>query len=300
MRALLLLAAALLSLAAAPAFAEAPTDLTPEEQKLVALAQSLKPIRGVVSLPEAKAKLDLGEAYYFLNAADAKRVLTEGWGNPPSASDDVLGMVFPAGKTFLDQTWGAVIRYEATAYVSDKDAQSADYEALLKELRSDEDQVNKNRQEAGYPSVHVVGWAQPPSYDAKRNDLIWAQEIQFGAEEDHTLNYDIRHLGRHGVLSMNMISQMSKLADVRQSAIDLGRTAEFDAGARYADYQEGDKTAEYGLAGLVAAGLGVGAAKKVGLLAAGALFLKKGIGLVAVALAGIGAWVRKFLKRKDV
>lgn len=63
---------------------------------------------------------------------------------------------------------------------------------------------------------------------------------------------------------------------------------------------EGDKTAEYGLAGLVAAGLGVGAAKKVGLLAAGALFLKKGIGLVAVALAGIGAWVRKFLKRKDV
>lgn len=72
----------------------------------------------------------------------------------------------------------------------------------------------------------------------------------------------MRHLGRHGVLSMNVISQMSKLTEVRQVAAHLAKTAEFDTGARYVDYQAGDKKAEYGLAGLVAAGLGVGAAKK--------------------------------------
>lgn len=294
------LAVLALAFVCSPTLAEAPTGLSPEQQKLLALEQSLKPVSGEVLLPAAKARLDLGAKYYFLSAEDAKRVLTEGWGNPPSASEDVLGMVFPAGKTFLDRTWGAVIRYDATAYVSDKDADTADYDALMSEIKSGEEEVNKNRQAAGFEAVHVVGWAQPPSYDAARHDLIWAQEIRFGAEDDHTLNYDVRHLGRHGVLSMNMISQMSELGSIRQAAVDLARTAEFDTGSRYADYQQGDKTAEYGLAGLVAAGLGVGVAKKVGLLAAAVLFLKKGAGLIIVALTGAGAWFRKFLKRKDV
>jgi len=110
----------------------------------------------------------------------------------------------------------------------------------------------------------------------------------------------MRHLGRHGVLSMNVISQMSELTEVRQVAAHLAKTAEFDTGARYVDYQAGDKKAEYGLAGLVAAGLGVGVAKKAGLLAAAALFFKKGAGLIVAALAGAAAWFRKFLKRKDV
>ena len=109
----------------------------------------------------------------------------------------------------------------------------------------------------------------------------------------------MRHLGRHGVLSMNVISQMSELTEVRQVAAHLAKTAEFDTGARYVDHQAGDKKAEYGLAGLVAAGLGVGAAKK-GPAGRSGPFFKKGAGLIVAALAGAAAWFRKFLKRKDV
>lgn len=290
----------LLAFSADVAAAEAPATPSEQEQRLIQLRDSLKPIHGVVGLPQAKASLNLGDKYYFLSAADARRVLTEGWGNPPSASDDVLGMIFPVGKTFLDETWGAVVRYDGTAYVSDKDAETADYGELMTNLKAGADEANAERQKAGYEPLHVIGWAQPPTYNRTRNDLIWAQELQFGAETDHTLNYDVRHLGRHGVLSMNMISTMSHLAEVRDAAVVVGAAAEFDAGQRYADHAKGDKEAGYGLAGLVAAGVGVGVAKKAGLLGILALVLKKGAVLIAGAVAAAGAWFRKLFQKKDL
>ena len=85
----------------------------------------------------------------------------------------------------------------------------------------------------------------------------------------------MRHLGRHGVLSMNVISQMSKLTEVRQVAAHLAKTAEFDTGARYVDYQAGGKKAEYGLAALSPPDLG-SARPRRGLLAAAALSSRKG------------------------
>lgn len=282
--------------------ASAHGELTPQQKaeiaRLTALRDSLRPVHGVVALDKAKARLDLGSGYYFLGAADAKRVLTEGWGNPPDAVGDVLGLVFPEGKTFLDDTWGAVVTYQATAYVSDEDAQSADYGKLLEDMRAGEDDENAQRKKAGYEPIRLIGWAQPPTYDAARHDLIWARELQFGEQQDHSLNYDVRHLGRHGVLSLNMVSTMSQISSVRAAAQDLARTAEFDAGSRYADYRKGDKTAGYGLAGLVAAGAGLAVAKKAGLLAVLLVFAKKGFVLIAAGGAAVVAWFRKRLGLK--
>ena len=113
--------------------------------------------------------------------------------------------------------------------------------------------------------------------------MIWARDIEFGKQADHTLNYDVRILGRSGVLSLNTVSSMSKLAEVRPAAATLATVAEFDRGSRYADFDPNlDKKAEYGVAGLVAAGLGVVAAKKLGLLA---LILLGGKKLLVVVLA---------------
>ena len=288
-------AAALVFCAGAAAAQE--QELTPQQKaeiaKLTALRDSLKPVHGVVTLDKAKARLNLGAGYYFLGPADAKRVLTEGWGNPPGAADGVLGLIFPEGKTFLDDTWGAVVTYEATAYVSDQDARSADYGKLLKDMQAGEKEENEAREKAGYDRAYLLGWAQAPSYDAARHDLIWARELQFGDERDHSLNYDVRHLGRYGVLSLNMVTTMSQLAPTRAAAQDLAKTAEFDTGARYADYRQGDKTAGYGLAGLVAAGAGLAVAKKAGLIAIVLAFAKKGIVLIAAGGAAVVAWFRR-------
>jgi uncharacterized membrane-anchored protein len=237
--------------------------------------------------------LHLGKAYYFLDAADAKRVIVEAWGNPPSSAEGVLGLVIPAGRIFAN-SWGAVVTWEPTGWVSDKDAKSTDYGKMIKQIQDGEDEANRQRAHDGFSAVHLVGWAQAPTYDPAAHSAIWARDIQFGGEKADTLNYDVRLLGRRGVLSLNMVATMPELPQIRTAATELARTAAFDTGARYADYKPGvDKSAGYGLAGLVAAGLGLAAVKKFGLLAVILAFGKKFIIVIAAAFAGVGAWFKR-------
>jgi uncharacterized membrane-anchored protein len=300
--------AAIVLCVAAPAFAENPAPV-PAPVPAGAAApdlswqDKLNRQTGVVTLLGSGARLNLGQDYYFLDAADSKKVLVEGWGNPPGSADGVLGMIFPARFKPLDEAaWGAVVSYEDVGYVADKDARDTDYDTLLNDLRKTEDDDNAARQKAGYSPVHLVGWAERPTYDAGRHVVIWARDLKFGDTEHDTLNYDIRVLGRRGVLSLNVVSSLSDLAEVKAAASQISSTAAFESGSAYADYRKGgDKVAEYGVAGLIAAGVGAVAVKKLGLLAILLVVLKKGIVVVVAAFASIGAWFRKtFLGKKDV
>jgi uncharacterized membrane-anchored protein len=277
------------SSAAEQAAAEAAYNL-----EMKSLSKALHPQFGDVPLNGAKVTLKLGDDYYFLPTEDAKRVLVDARGNPPSSTDGVLGLVFPAGKDFKDSSWGAVVSYEETGHVSDKDAADQDYESVLADMKQSAEERNEAVVKEGYAASHILGWAQSPTYDPTGKVLIWARNIHFDGASSNTLNYDVRTLGRTGVLSLNMVDTMSNLAAVRDMASDLGATVKFAPGARYADYDATtDLTADYGLAGLVAAGAGLGVAKKAGLLTLLALFLKKGAALLIAGVAGLGAWYRK-------
>lgn len=299
-------AAALLLVPSTAAAAAAPSSsaATPAEQATVArlrrIAESLHPVTGDVRIPQADATLHLGSDYYFLPADEARRIIVDAWGNPPQSARNVLGIVFPAGKTFADDTWGAVITYQAAGYVTDDDAESADYAALLSQLQEGEAEVNAERRQQGYPAQNLVGWAQAPTYDRATHSVVWAQNIRFEGENENGLNYDVRVLGRRGVLSLNMVTGMSRLADTRTAAQSFVRTAAFNAGARYADYQPGtDQAAGYGIATLVAAGLGATVAKKAGLIALILAFGKKIIVVIMALFAGAGAWLRRLFGRKE-
>ncbi len=265
------------------------------EAKAEALLKSLNPRHGSVSLPAASAKLDLGDHYYFLDPGDSRKVIEDGWGNPKGSAEGVLGMVFPIGKTPLDSPgWGAVITWLPAGYVSDKDARATDYDKILKQLREGEDDDNKQRKKDGFREIHLVGWAQPPSYEQTAHTLIWARDLEAVGAKEHDLNYDVRVLGRKGVLSLNVVAEMDQLADVRTAAESLRQVAVFDQGSRYADYKEGvDKRAAFGVGGLILAGAGLAVAQKAGLLAVGLLFLKKGFVVIAAAAAGVWAWLRR-------
>jgi uncharacterized membrane-anchored protein len=305
----LLLAALLLCSTTLSVTQLAATPILPNEQALVAKRQlaldalqaSLHPQYGKVSIPGAKAALNLGDAYYFLSAAEAKRVLNEGWGNPPDALGSVLGMVLPKGKTFTDKTWGAVVQYDDTGHIDDKDAAGEDYDSVLTDLKSGEEESNKAEREAGYPGSLTIGWAQAPTYDKNSRTLIWARNIKFEGEPENTLNYDVRTLGREGTLSLNMVDSMANLGAVRTAAEKLGKTVEFLPGQAYADFNpDTDKLADYGLAGLVAGGVGLAVAKKAGMLALLLIFLKKGFVFILIGLAASWKWIaRKLGLRKD-
>jgi uncharacterized membrane-anchored protein len=299
---MLKLAVALAAFAAAvPAAAQAPAPPAPapapqeqaREAQLKEILASLHPMTGDVAIPAADAVLHLGKAYYYLPPDEAKRVIVDGWKNPPAVAEGVLGLVLPAGKTFLDDTWGAVITWNPMGYVTDDDARTADYGKILTEMQSGEEEINADRRKEGYPAQHLVGWAQPPSYDAATHSVVWAQDVAFEGQSVDSLNYDVRLLGRKGVLSLNMLDSMAKLPQTREAAAAFARSAEFKPGARYADYKSGDTKAGIGIAGLVAAGVGVVVAKKLGLLMVILLFAKKFLVIIVAAFAALGARFRK-------
>lgn len=257
---------------------------------------------GDVAIAAAKARLNLGDDYYYLGADEAKRVLTEIWGNPPDAVQNVLGMVFPKKYSPLsDDAWAAVVTYEDSGYVSDDDASKIDAPKLLEQMRQGETDENAARKKDGYDQLHLVGWAAPPSYDKATHSAIWARELQDVEHPSHeTLNYAIRILGRHGVLELNIVSPMASLAEVKAVSGQVTRLAAYDQGSRYADVdKKNDKMAAYGVAGLIAAGVGVAAVKKLGLLALILAFGKKAIVLVAAAGAWIASRFRGLVKKKD-
>ena len=265
------------------------------------LEASLHPHYGQVAIPGAQARLNLGQDYYFLPAAEAKRVLNEAWGNPPDALGNVLGLVLPKGKTFLDETWGAVVQYDETGHIDDKDAASEDYASVLSDLKSGEEESNKSARDAGYAGGSTVGWAQAPTYERASRTLIWARNIKFDGEQQNTLNYDVRTLGREGTLSLKMVDTMANLGAVRGAAEKLGKTVEFLPGQTYADFNpKTDTMAEFGLAGLVAGGVGLAVAKKVGMIGLLLLFLKKGFVFLLIGAAASWKWIaRKLGLRKE-
>ncbi|AEL09027.1 DUF2167 domain-containing protein [Xanthomonas campestris] len=284
-----LLAACLL--VASPLLFAIPADAVDEAQVLAALQYR----DGHITVPQAKAHFDLDPTFRYLDKADTRRVLEQLWGNPPD--DSVLGMIVPRTPALdAPDSWAVVVTYSDEGYVSDEDAAKIDYSELLADMQKGTAEENAARHEKGYGTVDLLGWAVPPRYDAGSKKLYWAKELRFDGAQQHTLNYDIRVLGRSGYLNLNAVAGIGQLDQVRQGMQQLLPMTEFDHGARYADHNPStDKIASYGLAGLIGGGL----AAKAGLFAKLGLLLAKGWKLVLFGVLALGAGIRRvFAGRK--
>lgn len=284
---------ALFSLAlSTPAMAQA--DGATSSEKAEQFLQSLHFEQGKITLPGNLATLDLPAAFRYLPPADAERLLAEGWGNPPGSV--TLGMIVPAGISPLDQSgWGAVITYDKDGHVKDDDADSIKYDELLKEMQEGIAENNAARKEKGYAPMTLVGWAERPHYDKAEHKLYWAKELRTEGERENGLNYNIRVLGREGVLVLNAVAGRNQLDAIKGEMQRVTAFTNFTPGLRYTDFNAGtDKVAEYGLAALVAGGV----AAKLGLfgkLLALLIAFKK---IILLGVAAFGSAIYKFFKRE--
>ena len=250
---------------------------------------------GKITLPGGIATLDVPDTFRYLAPAQADRILVEAWGNPPGTK--TLGMIFPADVSPLaEEGWGVVISYVEDGHVSDADAKDINYNDLLKGMKEATAEDNKERRKQGYEPITLVGWAAPPHYDQSSRKLYWAKELQFEGAPANTLNYDVRVLGRKGVLSFNAVAVMSQLPRVEAGMKEVMNFAEFNPGHRYADFDSKvDDVAAYGVGALVAGKIAAkaGLFKVVlGLLAASKKFLI--IGVIA-----LGVLAKKLFSRKS-
>jgi len=254
--------------------------------------ESLDRKTGEIKLDNGVATLKVPEDFYFLNGKDAERVLTEAWGNPPGGK--VLGMLFPAKATPFDKdAWAVTVEYEEDGHVSDEDADKINYDDLLADMKKDVKESSKERVKQGYEAIELVGWASKPYYDPISHKLHWAKELKFGESPEHTLNYNIRVLGRKGVLVLNFIAGMDQKSLIDSNLDKVLAIAEFDKGSSYMDFDPSiDKVAAYGLGALVAGKL----LAKTGFFVIALMFLKKfGVFLVV----GAGALLKRLFGKKD-
>lgn len=273
----------------------APLGAQEPEESGESRAPSLEYQTGDIVLPNKVASLHLGGRYRYLNPGETEKLLVA-WGNPPG--NETQGAVVPTDvEPFSDAGWAVILTYEEEGHIDDSDANEIDYDDMLKDMKAAEVDENAARKDAGYQAVHTVGWAEKPRYDSVAKKLYWAKELDFEGSREHTLNYDVRVLGREGVLSMNAVASIGQLEQIRGDMRPLLEIAEFNEGYRYAEFNpKTDRLAEYGLGALIAGGV----AAKLGLFAKLGAFLlafKKFIIVGVVALGGFLA--RLFGKKKE-
>lgn len=287
---LLLACTGVMAAPAAPAAEAASAPMTAEQ-----FESSLTFQQGKIALPGGIATLDLPAGFRYLSPADAERVLVEGWGNP--AGNKTLGMIVPANKSLVSAAgWGVVVTYEHDGHVKDDEADTIKYDELLKEMQSATEENNTARKQQGYPAMSLVGWAEQPSYDKTSHKLYWAKELKTAGDPASGLNYNIRVLGREGVLVLNAVAGISQLDEIRKEMKQVTAFSDFTPGNRYTDFDAAtDKTAEYGIAALVAGGV----AAKLGLFGKLFAFLLVFKKFAVVIVLAIGAGIAKLFKGKE-
>lgn len=277
-----------------------------EDDEGATIAAEAAPADGQTQEPspwqEGPKKLELGHdialelpaEYDFLPMPQAGKLM-ESMGN--LYNDNLLGLV--AGRS-EDSTWFITLRYDEEGYV--KDDESVDGDELLEDMRESLPELNEQREQQGFPALTLDGWDEKPHYDKAKHQLVWC--LRVSDKEGSSANYNTRVLGRKGHVSINLVTDPARVAADKPHAMALLAATRFTQGSRYEDFDAStDKVAEYGLAGLVAGGAGLGALKlvKLGLLAKMwkliLAVLIAGKKAVLIALLGLGAFLKRLFSR---
>lgn len=249
---------------------------------------------GVVKLSGGFANLNIPKGFKYLNAEQSNYILTRLWGNPPQTG--VLGMLMPEnGGPFADTSYAFIITFDGMGYVKDDDADKINYDDMLKDMQKEEVEENKTRVTQGYSPIYMIGWATKPYYDKTNKVLHWAKNLKFGDAESNTLNYEVRILGRKGVLSMNAVATMDQLDMVKADIDKVLKIPSFNDGFAYKDFDSNvDEVAAWTIGGLVAGKVLL----KVGLLATIGKFLFAGWKFILIGLVAAGGAIKKFFGGK--
>jgi uncharacterized membrane-anchored protein len=239
-----------------------------------------------------QATLHLPSEMAFIPKPEAAGLMKV-WGN--SESPTLAGLVISMRS---GDGWVMSVNHIAEGYVKDDDAKSWDIDALLQSLKDGNEQQNEERIKMGIPALDIVGWIEKPVYDAVTHRLVWSiKGVDRGAAPgtDATVNYNTYALGRDGYLEVNLMTNAATVEAQKPAARKVLAAIDYKAGKRYEDFVAGtDHIAEYGLMALI----GGIAAKKLGLLALGGLFLAKFAKIILIAMAAFGASIFKFFRRK--
>ena len=202
-------------------------------------------------------------------------------------------MLVPDGtECFYQISVAYAITYDNTGYVKDDDASSIDYNELLGQIKEACLTENKNLPEE--QRMELVDWAVAPRYIQSEHVLVWAKLFRMTADASQVVNYDMRILGKAGLISINAVVSQNDLQEVQDKETAVIHSINFDNGYRYEDFDSSkDKVSDWTIGGLIAGGI----LAKSGILAKLGVFLLKFWKIATVGVVAALAGVRKFFKK---
>lgn len=258
--------------------------------------------------PGNNIEIQIPEGYSFLGMPSAAKFMEL---NGSFYNEDLLGVILPKSPEAGD--WAGIVRFTDEGHIHDDE--KVDGDELLKAFQESEPEFNQLRKEKGFPALHVLGWKEVPHYDTNAHKLVWGLEVQSEGDQETSLNYSTRILGRTGYVSLNFVTGVKTFENDKIHAVTLLQNTRFQPGYTYADFNKStDQVAEYGLKGLIVGGAGFGLLKaaKIGIFAkfgkvllAGILALKKALLplllVLGAAFKALGSRLRNlFSKTKSV
>ncbi len=281
-----ILLAAALSLAALPSMAETMKDVFPSyadwlDPGMAAKFATLQVHRGAQTMAQGEYTLQLGDGYYALTGDDARWVMETLWQNLPQP--ELQGLIFQTGTSPMDDSWASTVYYFENGHISDDEAATMDYGAIIQSLKDSDADQNRQRREAGLPEITTVGLAGTPGYDRTQRALKFSVLLKQAANDNELLNANAWILSRHGFVNLNVLGSAVQAGDVDAKMPELIGLVAMGDGNKYEDFVPGvDTVAEGGLSGL----LGGGAAQ-VGMMVLALALLKKFGVLVVLPIAWI-------------
>lgn len=229
------------------------------------------------------ATIEIPEGMRFLNGRETDLFMQDR-GNLPSIYE---------GMIIAEDDWFVVFEYTDSGYVKDDEKDDLNADKLLASLKEGDEEQNKARLANGLDELHTIGWATKPNYNAETNNLEYGLILK-GSRGGKNVNYLTFLLGRQGTMNSTLLCDPDQLESILPEYQKTLTGFQFNAGNTYAEYQEGDKVAEYGLKALVAGGA-IFAAAKLGLLGTIVLWFKKALKFIVIGVIAIGAWIKRIV-----
>jgi uncharacterized membrane-anchored protein len=224
-----------------------------------------------------QGQINLPDGYEALDGPKTREMM-RAIGEP--ISNQEVGFITPKEK---DSDWSVYFEFNPIGYVKDDEKDSLDADAILKSFKEGTERSNAERRKNNSPEMQITGWHTKPMYNPSTKNLEWC--IAASVEGRPLLNYNIRLLGREGVMEIILVTDPASLDASLPKVRSLLAGYSYLPGKRYAEWKAGDKIAEYGLTALIAGGAAAVAFKSgliqkllkpiiIGVIALGGLIVK--------------------------
>lgn len=199
------------------------------------LNQVLKFHSGKLRFSDQSIRMKVPDGHYFIEPDQARYILENIWGNIPD--EEVLGMIVRSDfvPSNINNDYSFVISYAPIGYVSSEKQKEFDHLELLNNIREQLQEANEKRLEQGFNALQVENWVMIPYFDDYKKALYWATELKVNGSDESLVNYNLRLLGKNGVLKINAVGTMDQLPAIKKVLPFILSQSEFMKGFRHSD-----------------------------------------------------------------